>query len=64
VNVCDCCRLSVRLKQAAGLKNQIMSNVDAKRDNLDSLQPKLNAVMQVSECSDAAECSEYSDAGE
>ena len=55
MNVCDCCRLSVRLKQAAGLKNQIMSNVDAKRDNLDSLQPKLNAVMQVSECSDAAE---------
>ena len=42
-----CCRLSVRLKQAAGLKNQIMSNVQLKRDNLDSLQPKLNAVMQV-----------------
>jgi len=41
-------RLSVKLKQAAGLKNHIVSDVQVKRDNLDSLQPKLNAVMQVS----------------
>ena len=45
-----CWRLSLKLKEAAGLKNQIMSNVQVKRDNLDSLQPKLSCVMQVSEC--------------
>lgn len=39
-------RLSLKLKEAAGLKNQIMSNVQLKRDNLDSLQPKLTSVMQ------------------
>ena len=37
----------MKLKEAAGLKNRIMNSVDMKRDNVDSLQPKLNQVLQV-----------------
>ena len=42
-----CWRLSVKLKEAAGLKDHIMSNVSIKKNNLDSLQPKLNSVLMV-----------------
>jgi THO complex subunit 5 len=39
-------RLSMKLQEAAGLKDHIMGDIKAKKEFLDSLQPKLGSILQ------------------